>query len=99
MIKDDISTQVLQALQSSEFKGYIQKVSLFGSYIDGTATPNSDVDLLITFSDPISFFELARLEQEFQAYLQKKVDIVTPDALSKYIYDDVMHSAQTLYEA
>ncbi|MBU2214089.1 nucleotidyltransferase domain-containing protein [Patescibacteria group bacterium] len=74
------------------------QIFLFGSYIHGDAGDDSDVDLLIEFSKPVSFFKLYDIEEALKKSLGKDVDIGTPDSLSKYIKDDILAEAQLIYE-
>ena len=55
----------------------VQKIGLFGSYEKGTASAESDIDLVIEFSRPIGFrfFALAEYLEEL---LGASVDILTP---------------------
>ena len=76
----------------------VHKVSLFGSYLHGNAKNNSDVDLLLELKEPVGYFELARIERQFEESLAQKVDLVEPEALSKYFRDDVLTEAQVPYE-
>ena len=56
---------------------HIKRVALFGSYAEGRANDASDVDLLITFSDPVvSFFTLARALEAMEGHFNVPVDIV-----------------------
>ncbi|GAB2517976.1 nucleotidyltransferase family protein [Spirosoma aerophilum] len=54
----------------------IQRLALFGSNARNEATPTSDVDILVEFSQPIGmkFFELAF---ELEQLLQQPVDLVS----------------------
>ena len=64
---------------ASKLAGYypIKKVSLFGSYAEGTADETSDVDLLVEFTTPsVSLFTLSDLKSAMEGELQKEVDIV-----------------------
>ncbi|MCM1245215.1 MAG: nucleotidyltransferase domain-containing protein [Roseburia sp.] len=55
----------------------IKKVSLFGSYANGTFDENSDVDLLVEFDVPhVSLFLLSGLRLRLQDELGKDVDLV-----------------------
>ena len=55
----------------------IKKVSLFGSYAEGTATEDSDVDMLVEFTEPgISLFTLLNIKYAIEEKLQKEVDII-----------------------
>jgi uncharacterized protein len=79
----------------------VRRLSLFGSYLKGTATHESDVDFLVEFEaggEP-GLIGLAQMESELSALLQgKRVDLRTPRDLSRYFRDDVLKSAQVQYD-
>ncbi|MDD2480736.1 MAG: nucleotidyltransferase domain-containing protein [Lutispora sp.] len=55
----------------------IKKMSIFGSYADGTATEDSDLDILVEFlSSNISLFTLYTIKEEIEARVGKKVDLI-----------------------
>ncbi len=55
----------------------VKRVELFGSYADGTADENSDIDFLVEFSEkPISLLKICGFQQTLIEALQKDVDIV-----------------------
>jgi predicted nucleotidyltransferase len=56
----------------------IIEMGLFGSYVRGDATENSDIDILIELSDdsPMTLFSLTELEQSLSSRFNKKVDLV-----------------------
>ena len=55
----------------------IKSVSYFGSYADGRATNESDLDLLIEFHKPrISLFVLSAIKIELEEQLKIPVDII-----------------------
>ena len=78
----------------------IRKLSLFGSVLRDDFGPESDVDVLIKF-DPDNvpgFFALARLERELSDVLGgRKVDVRTPEDLSRYFRDRVVREAEVQY--
>lgn len=76
----------------------IRKVSLFGSHQSGDAGSGSDVDLLVEFQKPVGYFELVRLQSALEKKMKKKIDLVTPGALSKYFRVEVMKRAEMVYE-
>ena len=64
----------------SVFEGYeIEFCYLFGSYAKGKATPESDVDLLI--STEVSGLKFYGLVEEIRAALHKKVDVLNMEQL------------------
>lgn len=79
-------------------KNDVALLRVFGSAARGEDTPESDIDLLVDFSEPKSLFDLVRIEQEFEEALGRKVDLVTSASLSPYLRDRVLGEAQVLYE-
>jgi predicted nucleotidyltransferase len=73
---------------------------LFGSYATGTATPTSDVDLLVDFypgKEP-DLFAFIDLKNILEHRLGKRVDMTTSDALSPYIQSAISQTKQIVYE-
>ena len=100
MSKEQLKKSILEAIENDPNKKDILKVSLFGSYLSGKPKKNSDVDLLIEF-DPkaiVGFFKLSDFKNNFEKHLGKEVDLVTPEALSKYFKDEVIKQAYLIYE-
>ena len=75
----------------------MRRLSLFGSRQRGESRKGSDIDLLVEFAVPVGLFELVRLQQHLEQCLGLPVDLVTPNALSKYIRSDVLSSAEMVY--
>ena len=78
---------------------YIKRLSLFGSFLQGKASPDSDIDLLVEF-DPEhipGFIRLAGMENELTEILGYKVDLRTPNELSRYFRKEVIDSAEVQY--
>ena len=69
--------QIRDALAKTANKYPIKTVSLFGSYAEGNANEDSDVDLLIEFMTPnVSLFMLYELKSDVESILNKSVDLV-----------------------
>ena len=68
----------------------VNKIGLFGSYAREEQNETSDVDLLVEFVTPISFFTLFKLEDYLSDKLGVKVEIVTPRALKELIIPTIM---------
>lgn len=77
----------------------IRQLSLFGSVLRSDFRPDSDIDLLVEFvpGQRIGFFELVGMEIELTELLGRKVDLRTPEELSRYFRQKVLDSAQVLY--
>lgn len=77
---------------------HIRKLSLFGSVLTDRFRPDSDVDVLVEFEPgAVVGFDYVKIERELGVLLGRKVDMGTPDGLSKYIRDRVLASAQLIY--
>lgn len=73
---------------------FVETIGIFGSFANGTATENSDVDVLVSFDRQVGweFFDLQFfLEKE----LNKKIDLVTVNGLKIQLKDKIL--AQTKY--
>jgi len=62
----------------------ILELSLFGSVLREDFNPDSDVDVLVTFSDNSEWglFDHVQMQQELQALLDRKVDLISRRALA-----------------
>lgn len=78
-------------------KYQIEKIGIFGSYVKGEQTENSDVDLLIEFTPQARFglITFCELENNLSEKLGKKVDLVMKKSLkpnlSKNILKEVIY--------
>lgn len=100
MSKDDIKRAVCRAVETMPHGKAIRRVRLFGSHLHGDAREDSDVDLLVDLdkSTPIGFFAFYDIIETFSQVLNKKVDVATPEGLSRHIRNQVFREAETLYE-
>lgn len=88
-------------------KFHLRAVYLFGSYSRGTATEDSDIDLIIdtTGTGIRSLLQLAEVYCALEDALQKKVDIITISSLEQrfsmpseqYFRDNVLNERVKLY--
>jgi hypothetical protein len=79
--KEDVlkTLDSLKAELTEKFK--VEKIGLFGSFARGEQQGESDVDVLVEFSDDADLFDLVRLSLYLEEQLQRKVDVVTHRAL------------------
>ena len=71
----------------------VKSLALFGSLARGEVGPESDVDLLVEFSQPVGLFEFIRLKQALEQILEREVDLVTPDALRESMRAEILEEA------
>jgi uncharacterized protein len=70
-----------------------QNVRVFGSVSRGEAGTESDVDLLVKLEPGRSLLDLIAIKQELEDLLGREVDLVTEDAVSPYIREQVLKEA------
>lgn len=75
----------------------IVRLRLFGSAARGEDGPESDVDLIADFGVPIGYFELIRAEDDLTEFFGRPVDLLTEPAISRYMRDEVLASAQVIF--
>lgn len=70
--------ETIQSVVQSLKNAYsLRAVDIFGSYADGRATPQSDLDLLVEFDTPsVSLIRLNALKYELEEALGLSVDLV-----------------------
>jgi predicted nucleotidyltransferase len=72
------------------------QVRLIGSVARGEARPDSDVDLLVTWSEGTSLLDQAALMLELERLLGKKVDIASDGWVKPSIRESVYRDAIAL---
>lgn len=77
---------------------HIRRLSLFGSALRDDFKPGSDVDVLVEFepgkSPGLRFFAI---EAELSKIIGHKVDLNTPNFLSRYFREKVLSEAEDQY--
>ncbi len=78
----------------------IKRMAVFGSGLRDNFRPDSDVDILAEF-DPAhipTLFDIAGMEQNLSSFFGgRKVDLRTPEDLSRYFRHQVVSEAEVLY--
>ena len=83
--KQELIQKILSGQQQIRSYG-VKQLGIFGSFVRNEAKENSDIDLLIEFyPEQKSFDNFMELAFYLQSLLGRKVEIVTPQSLSKYI--------------
>jgi hypothetical protein len=71
-------------------------VRLFGSVVRGEAGKDSDVDFLVRLDEDRSLIDHIALAQDLEDFFGCKVDVVTEDALHRFVRDHVLAEAVPL---
>jgi predicted nucleotidyltransferase len=77
---------------------HIKKLSLFGSVLRDDFGPDSDVDVLVEFeTGHTPGFAIIDMENELSGMVGRKVDMRTPNDLSRYFRDRVVRESRVEY--
>jgi hypothetical protein len=77
------------------FRSYkISRLGLFGSFRRGEERPESDIDVLVSFNQPLGLLEFVGIQQELTKLVGRKIDLVSDRAiknekLRNYIEEDL----------
>jgi predicted nucleotidyltransferase len=77
---------------------HIRRLCVYGSVLHGTASPGSDLDLLVEFEPghAVGLIRMAGIQLELSALLGRPVDLRTPGELSPYFREEVLAEAEVL---
>lgn len=92
-MKNDLSSYVnsLQELKPMlERDFHVSELSVFGSFVRGEQTPESDLDILVSYSTLPDLFKFIELMQYLEEKLEIKVDLVLKDDLKPRIAKHIL---------
>jgi uncharacterized protein len=80
---------------------HIRRLALFGSVLKGIDRPDSDVDFLVEFEPGAvpGLLGLAAIEAELSGLLGRRVDLRTPQELSRHFREAVERDAEVQFAA
>ncbi|MDO9542093.1 MAG: nucleotidyltransferase family protein [Kiritimatiellia bacterium] len=82
---DEIRRKLAQCKPELESGFQVKEIGMFGSYVRGEQTRNSDLDILVEFEKAPGLFKFLALEERLQTILKVKVDLVMKSALKPRI--------------
>ncbi len=78
----------------------VRRLALFGSVVRGEARPDSDIDVLVQFSQGAKTFDrFLALSELLEASLGRRVELVTTEALSPFMGPHILAEAQDVLRA
>lgn len=72
---------------------FVKRLAIFGSVAKGKQKKSSDIDILVEFSKPVSYFTFLDLEENLSKLMKRKTDLVTKNALKPRIKKQVLKDA------
>ncbi|MFN2341063.1 MAG: nucleotidyltransferase family protein [Halanaerobium sp.] len=67
----------------------VKNIGIFGSFAKNEANEDSDVDILVQFSEDIGW-EFVDLKQFLEENLEREVDLVTVEALKPELKEEIL---------
>ena len=71
----------------------VKSLAVFGSVIYGTATVDSDIDILVEYHKAHGLFGFFDLKKYLEKATGREVDLVTEKALKKQLRDKILREA------
>ena len=88
----DILTSYLENLK---LKYQVKSLGVFGSFVRGEATDNSDLDLLVEFKGDVTFDNYMDLKFLLEDLFNRKIDLVIKEDIKPQIRERILE--ETVY--
>ena len=73
-------------------------LGLFGSTARGDDKSESDVDLMVRFTERKSLLDIVRIEREFAEAVGAEVDLLTEASINKYLRKQILSDLKVIYD-
>lgn len=88
---NDILSAIRKQKEHLEKKFKIKEIGVFGSYVRGDQTSESDLDVLVNYSDDsIDIFDFLDLKEYLSTLMPMEVDLVMKDSLKPDIGKNIL---------
>jgi predicted nucleotidyltransferase len=89
---NQITSQLEELKPILRQKYQVETIGVFGSYTRGEQKNKSDIDVLVTFTEPnnVDLIDFIALQQFLSRKLKLKVDLVKRNALNPMIRDKIL---------
>lgn len=68
----------------------VKEIGVFGSFVKNLQNKESDLDILVDYLQPVSFFQFLELEEYLENLFHMKVDLVSKTALKPKIGEKIL---------
>ena len=93
---DEMRRKLRSELPRLQQQYALRSLEVFGSFVRGEASENSDLDLLVEFDQTPTLFSFIRLENELSQLLGIKVDLVMKDSLKPLLGARILAEAEAI---
>ena len=73
---------------------HVETLGIFGSYLRGEQTEESDLDVLVTYNETPTLFEIARLQHHLEDRLGVTVDVALEEGLKRYLAPHILREVE-----
>lgn len=96
MIERKTELFALLARHHDELRRFgVRRWGVFGSFVNGTPSDRSDIDILVEFeSGKKSFDNFMRLAAFLEQQIGRRVELVTPESLSPHIGPHILREVE-----
>jgi uncharacterized protein len=88
-----LKIKISSLMPTLQQKYHVQSLDIFGSYAQDEQSHRSDLDLLVTFSQPYSLWDLLDVKEFLTAKLRMKVDLVPKDSIKPILKEQILQEA------
>lgn len=92
-----VTLSILQSKRAEIFalaaKHGASNLRLFGSVFRGEDHEDSDIDFLVDMQETRSLYDLIGLQQDLEKAIGRKVDVLTPEGINRYLKDRILGEA------
>ncbi|OGZ08561.1 MAG: hypothetical protein A3D65_04885 [Candidatus Lloydbacteria bacterium RIFCSPHIGHO2_02_FULL_50_13] len=71
---------------------------IFGSVARGEDLPDSDIDIMVSIEKPMGIYRFMELQGRLQSAVGRDVDLVSKNAVNKYLEPYIKEDLVTVYE-
>ncbi len=69
----------------------VKRLGIFGSYVRGEQREDSDVDILVTFEEPVSLLKLVNFENYLKDITGIRVDVVPEKSIRPELRENILN--------
>jgi predicted nucleotidyltransferase len=92
-MSQDINDKIINYLKRFNPK----RIGIFGSYARNEDTAQSDIDLLVDFSEQVTLFDLGGMKVELSEMLNRPIDIVTERGINTRIKEHIYRDLKIIF--
>lgn len=102
-VNGHLLTALIPGLAAACARWKVKRLTLFGSFANGDARPDSDVDLCVDFfprTDELEFEAYLGLERDLEAIFRRKVDLISRSGTKNpYVRRSIESTEIVIYDA